>query len=49
MELMDMQWRLERKGELVKGTVQLGEKAERGVRGPTWTEHIIMDSDSDDE
>ena len=46
-ELMDMQWRLERKGELAKGTVQLSEKAERGVRGPpgrstsSWTATVM--------
>ena len=45
--LSELQLRLERKGELVKGMVLLGERAERGGRGTTWTEHIFEDSDSD--
>ena len=47
--LSELQLRLERKGELVKGTVLLGKEAERGGRGTTWTQHVFEDSDSDDE
>jgi hypothetical protein len=47
--LAGLQARLERKGELAKGTVLLGGRAERGRRGTTWTEFVIDDSDSDDD
>ena len=47
--LAGLQRKLERKGELATGTVLLGEKAGRGSRGTTWTQHIFEDSDSDDD
>ena len=47
--LSELQLRLERKGELLKGTVLLGKEAERGERRTTWTQHIFEDSDNDDE
>jgi len=47
--LSELQSKLERKGELAKGTAQFGEQAGRGARGTTWTEHIFEDSDSDED